>query len=793
MQPQATLRYVLLCGLLIFVLLLSTSPSAKASYFTTAPAKIADATNLACEVRGTWINPYAFENDANRAETLQKIQEANLNTIFLATPPVGDNWGRSTPENFYKFLDDALALNLSVHVWVSNMYRSNEVNFADPVEQEAQKQWILDLLANYPELDGVHFDYIRYNDWDSVNKEKMGGVTNTISGSYAALKAMYPEKKLTTTSFMLHPNYANFYNEDIPQWFRDWFADNPNNKYVDPYSMGYDTVPQHMKYQQNPVGWIDASIVDGVIPMQYTTDDALWQKDVDMFKEFLEYVKNDISKIYMGLGWTEASANNPDWGFDAAGIVRKIEYGRSQGLKGFVIFQIGGYHNPGHGEGDWELVNALSVDSSVNNFDAPFKETVPSCLASSQSEPVEPTPEPTASPTPSATDRITPQPTLIQPTATPTNTPVPESTPITPPSKPTDPVLLPIILSMISPLSVKPDETFQIDVMAEDVSDPGLYGAQLEINYDPTLLSVSNLNINPNLPFVVRNEVDDATGKITLVASQQGRSSGLTGDVTLLTFEATAANQNGVAALNFENVKFSDSQAHGFEVTPNDHTITIAQSTTPEPTDEPTPTPAPTDEATPAPTPQPTAQPTSTPQPTQEPIPPTPLPTEEPTPVPTNEPTPIPTQEPALANISGYVTLPGRAADDWSDAHVIFDEVNVGLTDRSGYFNVSNVSPDSVTTITVDAPGYLAARCTGVLVSPPDTALQNVSLLSGDINNDNLVDITDAAAVGASFGQTGTDLQADITHDDGVDIFDIVLVSVNFGAEGPQSWNCMPN
>jgi hypothetical protein len=65
-----------------------------------------------------------------------------------------------------------------------------------------------------------------------------------------------------------------------------------------------------------------------------------------------------------------------------------------------------------------------------------------------------------------------------------------------------------------------------------------------------------------------------------------------------------------------------------------------------------------------------------------------------------------------------------------------------------------------------------------------------VTLLSGDISDDNLVDITDATAVGASFGLTGAEIAADLNRDNLVDIFDIVLVSLNFGQSGPQAWVC---
>jgi hypothetical protein len=402
----------------------------------------------------------------------------------------------------------------------------------------------------------------------------------------------------------------------------------------------------------------------------------------------------------------------------------------------------------------------------------------------------------------------------------------------------------PIILTFDGPASVVSGETFRVDVVAQGVPEPGLYGVQLEINYDPALISASNLQLNPNLVFVVLNDVGNTTGKIRLVASQQGKVPGLTGDVTLASFEATAADTFGTVTFTFENEALSDAQAQGFDFVSQSYAVSIEETPTPEPTatpvtptaTPPTPTPEPTDEPTseptdeptltPDPTDEPTAEPTGTPptpptvtptltppptdeptseptdEPTDEPTL-TPDPTDEPTteptntptpptPDPTDEPTPVPTDEPIIVNISGQVILAGRAGNDWSGAIVTIDDSGqTDTTDTTGNFIIANVVAGSLKAITADAPGYLSAVCTGLTITDLETVLDSVNLLSGDINDDNLVDITDATAVGAAFGQTGSDLPADITRDGLLDIFDIVLVSVNFGEEGPQPWSCL--
>ncbi|MCB0195984.1 MAG: hypothetical protein KDJ65_28795, partial [Anaerolineae bacterium] len=186
------------------------------------------------------------------------------------------------------------------------------------------------------------------------------------------------------------------------------------------------------------------------------------------------------------------------------------------------------------------------------------------------------------------------------------------------------------------------------------------------------------------------------------------------------------------------------------------------------------------------PTPVPTDEPTPEPTPTDEP---TPVPTDEPTPVPTDEPTPVPTVEPGKAEVIGQVILAGRANNDWSGAEVSANGVTTN-TDASGDFSVVNIPAGPGMTFTADAPGFLSAVCTGATVATPETVLNAVTLLSGDITNDDKVDISDATAVGVSFDQTGSGMAADINQDEVIDIFDLVLVSINFDAEGPQEWNC---
>jgi hypothetical protein len=283
-------------------------------------------------------------------------------------------------------------------------------------------------------------------------------------------------------------------------------------------------------------------------------------------------------------------------------------------------------------------------------------------------------------------------------------------------------------------------ETFKVGIEAQNVGGDGLYGVQFELNYNPAMLSVTNLQVNSDLPFIVLSDIDATAGKISLAASRQGRVPGLTGNITIATFDVTASGNAGLAALTFANQKFSDPNAQTINLAAQDSTILISEAAQPAPTNEPESQP--TDEATPV-------------------------------------------------TVLSQVILTGRTDNNWSGVVVtVGDNGQSVTTDASGNFRLENVAAGSHTSITADAPGYLSAVCVTPIVAPPQTNLLSVTLLSGDVNDDDAVDITDATAVGTRLGASGSELPEDLNKDNTVDIFDIVLVSLNFGQTGPQPWIC---
>ncbi len=237
--------------------------------------------------------------------------------------------------------------------------------------------------------------------------------------------------------------------------------------------------------------------------------------------------------------------------------------------------------------------------------------------------------------------------------------------------------------------------------------------------------------------------------------------------------------------------------------------------TGPQPTNTPTRTPTPTATRTNTPTATRTATRTNTA------VPPTATATRTATATATRTSTPVPptstpvpptstathtatrtataTATPVSGILVGQVTWQGRppAPHAWNQLPLTLT-LQMGATivsypnqttDASGFFTVPvSTLPNGVYTWWVKGPQYLAAGGTVQLTGAPVTQQAMGQQRAGDVNNDNLVDITDFSLLRATFGLTcgdgGYDGRADFTGDCLVDVTDFSLLRGNFGQAG---------
>ena len=111
--------------------------------------------------------------------------------------------------------------------------------------------------------------------------------------------------------------------------------------------------------------------------------------------------------------------------------------------------------------------------------------------------------------------------------------------------------------------------------------------------------------------------------------------------------------------------------------------------------------------------------------------------------------------------------------------------------DANGTFTVSvGALPSGTYTWWVKGASWLATSGTVALTGAPVTTQEMGLQRAGDVNDSNLVDITDFSLLRATFGKAcgdpGYDGRADFTGDCLVDITDFTLQRGNFGQAGPS-------
>jgi hypothetical protein len=111
------------------------------------------------------------------------------------------------------------------------------------------------------------------------------------------------------------------------------------------------------------------------------------------------------------------------------------------------------------------------------------------------------------------------------------------------------------------------------------------------------------------------------------------------------------------------------------------------------------------------------------------------------------------------------------------------------VTDQSGRFAIATSHGEGFYTVVVSMPGYLSAESDRPVKMTVDTTvdLGEITLVGGDVNGDQEIDVRDLSYVAWHFDETTPD--ADINGDGIVDIFDLSLIAANFGRKGPIEWN----
>jgi hypothetical protein len=143
-------------------------------------------------------------------------------------------------------------------------------------------------------------------------------------------------------------------------------------------------------------------------------------------------------------------------------------------------------------------------------------------------------------------------------------------------------------------------------------------------------------------------------------------------------------------------------------------------------------------------------------------------------------------------SISGFVLLPG--GQSLTVTVTLLDAAGTVVVESpvmpNGAFSINNVLSGTYT-IQADAAGHLPAVGTVTVNSGAAVAMPTVTLLAGDLNNDNLaIDQSDADLLSSVYGANASSLpsEIDLDHNGTIGLNDLNLLANNFGVVGPIFW-----
>jgi hypothetical protein len=269
--------------------------------------------------------------------------------------------------------------------------------------------------------------------------------------------------------------------------------------------------------------------------------------------------------------------------------------------------------------------------------------------------------------------------------------------------------------------------TVTVDVMVGDIES--LYGAQVELTFDPTLVEVVDAyDFIPDIQIeqgsfpvpddVIVNLADNSAGTIQYAVSLQGPEPGVNGSGVLarIIFHGLS---DGVSDVAFTGSILSDPMSVAIEHSTQDGQVEVLSQ---------------------------------------------------------------------VGRVSGRVILERRASSAGAT-------VSVGtlatITDASGAFGPSDI-PAGTHTIEATHPSYLRSWRSLSLVAGETVIQPDVTLLGGDVDQNDHIYIEDLVLEGQAWNTTPADAAwfdaGDITDDQAINILDIVAVQFNFGAVAPSAW-----
>ena len=112
--------------------------------------------------------------------------------------------------------------------------------------------------------------------------------------------------------------------------------------------------------------------------------------------------------------------------------------------------------------------------------------------------------------------------------------------------------------------------------------------------------------------------------------------------------------------------------------------------------------------------------------------------------------------------------------------------VGAGWTNSDGSFEFHALS--GTNTVVAMASGFLSAQRSVIVTDGSTTTLPTISLIPGDLDNNNVIDQYDAMTIGMNYN-TALPAAADLNNDGIINVLDLELLAKNYRRTGPVPWN----
>ena len=239
-----------------------------------------------------------------------------------------------------------------------NGVQANALNPGDPRNRQLEVDAMAELVRDY-DVDGVHFDYIRYTELGADGKENF-------DFDYGAISRFEFEK----SRGMKVANWpADVFSGRLKAEYEDWERENINDVVQRVYAATKTSKPRvavsaavwraNRKYRaglkQDWTRWARENWLDFVVPMDYSADNARFERDM---KEQIPNVAGHIP-FAAGIGTYLIK--------DAANVKKQIEIARQNGADGYVLFA----YNDDNIEAVLAAVKTANVFPAIPSYRAP--------------------------------------------------------------------------------------------------------------------------------------------------------------------------------------------------------------------------------------------------------------------------------------------------------------------------------------------------------------------------------------------------------------------------------------